>query len=350
MIILFVDFDYFYAQVEEVLNPSLKGKPVVVCVFSGRTENSGAVATANYEARKLGVKAGMPIVKAKEILPDAIYLPMRKEVYQQVSNRIMNILRKYSRKIEIASIDEAYLDISDKVNNYTDAYKIGLQIKNEIYEKEKITVTVGISKNKVFAKIASEMAKPNGIKVIDDNEVKKLIREIDIGEIPGVGEITTQKLKSLGINKLIDILNFDFMKIKKIVGEAKANYLFSLARDEYFEPVKERVRKSIGRIVTLKKNSRNIEEIKPFLARSLDEAFNKLNGKIPKTIYLVAVMEDLDIISRGKTFPHGITKETAYKASLELLEKLLAEDKRKIRRIGVRFSKFIEATSLDKFF
>ncbi|MEM0122082.1 MAG: DNA polymerase IV [Saccharolobus sp.] len=350
MIILFVDFDYFYAQVEEVLNPSLKGKSVVVCVFSGRTENSGAVATANYEARKLGVKAGMPIVKAKEILPDAIYLPMRKEVYQQVSNRIMNILRKYSRKIEIASIDEAYLDISDKVNNYTDAYKIGLQIKNEIYEKEKITVTVGISKNKVFAKIASEMAKPNGIKVIDDNEVKKLIREIDIGEIPGVGEITTQKLKSLGINKLIDILNFDFMKIKKIVGEAKANYLFSLARDEYFEPVEERVRKSIGRIVTLKKNSRNIEEIKPFLARSLDEAFNKLNGKIPKTIYLVAVMEDLDIISRGKTFPHGITKETAYKASLELLEKLLAEDKRKIRRIGVRFSKFIEATSLDKFF
>ncbi|MEM3515180.1 MAG: DNA polymerase IV [Saccharolobus sp.] len=350
MIILFVDFDYFYAQVEEVLNPSLKGKPVVVCVFSGRTENSGAVATANYEARKLGVKAGMPIVKAKEILPDAIYLPMRKEVYQQVSNRIMNILRKYSRKIEIASIDEAYLDISDKVNNYTDAYKIGLQIKNEIYEKEKITVTVGISKNKVFAKIAAEMAKPNGIKVIDDNEVKKLIREIDIGEIPGVGEITTQKLKSLGINKLIDILNFDFMKIKKIVGEAKANYLFSLARDEYFEPVEERVRKSIGRIVTLKKNSRNIEEIKPFLARSLDEAFNKLNGKIPKTIYLVAVMEDLDIISRGKTFPHGITKETAYKASLELLEKLLAEDKRKIRRIGVRFSKFIEATSLDKFF
>lgn len=107
MIVLFVDFDYFYAQVEEVLNPSLKGKPVVVCVFSGRFEDSGAVATANYEARKFGIKAGIPIVEAKKILPNAVYLPMRKEVYQQVSNRIMKLLREYSEKIEIASIDEA---------------------------------------------------------------------------------------------------------------------------------------------------------------------------------------------------------------------------------------------------
>ncbi|TRM90464.1 DNA polymerase IV, partial [Sulfolobus sp. B1] len=124
MIILFVDFDYFYAQVEEVLNPSIKGKPVVVCVFSGRSETSGAVATANYEARKYGVKAGMPIIKAKEILPNAIYLPMRKELYQQVSNRIMNILRSYSSKIEVASIDEAYLDITDMVKDYEEAYKL----------------------------------------------------------------------------------------------------------------------------------------------------------------------------------------------------------------------------------
>ncbi|BDB98832.1 DNA polymerase IV [Saccharolobus caldissimus] len=350
MIVLFVDFDYFYAQVEEVLNPEIRGKPVIVCVFSGRTQDSGAVATANYEARKLGIKAGMPIIKAKEILPNAIYLPMRKELYQQVSNRIMNILREYSDKIEIASIDEAYLDITNKVKDFKEAYNMGLEIKNKIYEKEKITVTIGISKNKVFAKIAAEMAKPNGIKVIDDEEVRRLIRELDISEIPGIGSITASKLKELGINKLIDVLNFNFETLKKSIGEAKANYLVLLARDEYSEPIKERVRRSIGRMVTLKKNSRNIDDIKPFLFKAIDEVYHKLNGKIPRTIYLVAVMEDLDVISRGKTFSHGISKETAYKESLKLLEKLLAEDNRKIRRIGVRFSKFIEAIGLDRFF
>jgi len=228
MIILFVDFDYFYAQVEEVLNPSLKGKPVVVCVFSGRFEDSGAVATANYEARKFGIKAGISIVEAKKILPNAVYLPMRKEVYQQVSNRIMKLLREYSEKIEIASIDEAYLDISDKVKNYQDAYNLGLEIKNKILEKEKITVTVGISKNKVFAKIAADMAKPNGIKVIDDEEVKRLIVELDIADIPGIGDITAEKLKKLGVNKLVDTLRIEFDELKGIIGEAKAKYLFSL--------------------------------------------------------------------------------------------------------------------------
>lgn len=314
MIILFVDFDYFYAQVEEVLNPSLKGKPVVVCVFSGRFEDSGAVATANYEARKFGIKAGISIVEAKKILPSAVYLPMRKEVYQQVSNRIMKLLREYSEKIEIASIDEAYLDISDKVKNYQDAYNLGLEIKNKILEKEKITVTVGISKNKVFAKIAADMAKPNGIKVIDDEEVKRLIVELDIADIPGIGDITAEKLKKLGVNKLVDTLRIEFDELKGIIGEAKAKYLFSLARDEYNEPIRARVRKSIGRIVTMKRNSRDLEEIKPYLFRAIEEAYYKLDKKIPKAIHVVAVTEDLDIVSRGRTFTHGISKETDRKS------------------------------------
>jgi len=172
----------------------------------------------------------------------------------------MKLLREYSEKIEIASIDEAYLDISDKVKNYQDAYNLGLEIKNKILEKEKITVTVGISKNKVFAKIAADMAKPNGIKVIDDEEVKRLIVELDIADIPGIGDITAEKLKKLGVNKLVDTLRIEFDELKGIIGEAKAKYLFSLARDEYNEPIRARVRKSIGRIVTMKRNSRDLEE------------------------------------------------------------------------------------------
>nr|4F4Z_A Chain A, DNA polymerase IV [Saccharolobus solfataricus P2]4F4Z_B Chain B, DNA polymerase IV [Saccharolobus solfataricus P2] len=351
MIVLFVDFDYFYAQVEEVLNPSLKGKPVVVCVFSGRFEDSGAVATANYEARKFGVKAGIPIVEAKKILPNAVYLPMRKEVYQQVSSRIMNLLREYSEKIEIASIDEAYLDISDKVRDYREAYNLGLEIKNKILEKEKITVTVGISKNKVFAKIAADMAKPNGIKVIDDEEVKRLIRELDIADVPGIGNITAEKLKKLGINKLVDTLSIEFDKLKGMIGEAKAKYLISLARDEYNEPIRTRVRKSIGRYLTLPYNTRDVKVILPYLKKAINEAYNKVNG-IPMRITVIAIMEDLDILSKGKKFKHGISIDNAYKVAEDLLRELLVRDKRRnVRRIGVKLDNIIiNKTNLSDFF
>ncbi|MCY0873449.1 MAG: DNA polymerase IV [Acidianus infernus] len=351
MIILFVDFDYFFAQVEEVLNPELKGKPVAVCVFSGRFKDSGAIATANYEARKLGIKSGMPIPKAKEIAPNAIYLPIRKDLYKQVSDRIMyGILSKYSSKIEIASIDEAYLDITDRVKDYYEAYQLGKKIKDEIYQKEKITVTIGIAPNKVFAKIIAEMNKPNGLGILKPEEVEGFIRSLPIEEVPGVGDSIYSKLKEMGIKYLYDVLKVDFEKLKKEIGKSKASYLYSLANNTYAEPVKEKVRKHIGRYVTMKKNSRDIKEILPYLKRAIDEAYSKTNGGIPKTLAVVAIMEDLDIVSREKTFNFGISKDRAYLEAEKLLEEIIKSDKRRLRRVGVRLGKIYKSTTLDNFF
>ena len=350
MIVLFVDFDYFFAQVEEILNPQYKGKPIVVCVFSGRTKTSGAVATANYEARKLGVKAGIPIAKAMELAPTAIFLPMRKEVYQEVSKRIMEgILRKYASKMEIASIDEAYLDITDRVKDFDEAYELGRRIKEEILEKEKLTVTVGIAPNKVFAKIIAERNKPNGLAVLKPEEVPSFLETLSIEEIPGIGDVLAERLKSIGVNKLLDVLKVDFKSLESEVGKAKATYLLKLAQNKFEEPVEDKERKPHSRILTLPRNMRNPEEIFPYLKKAVDEAYNKVGG-VPMRITVIAIMEDLDIVSKGKKFKHGISREKAYEKAYELLKEILNEDKRKIRRVGVKLDDVITGKGLDQFF
>lgn len=348
MIVLFVDFDYFFAQVEEVLNPQYKGKPLVVCVYSGRNEKSGAVATSNYEARKLGVKAGMPISKAMEIAPNAIFLPMRKEVYSQVSDRIMNIIRNYSEKIEIASIDEAFIDITNKVKDYADALKLAKSLKEEIFQKEKITVSIGIAPNKVFAKIMADRVKPNGIGILRPEEITKFINELDIDEIPGIGKVISERLHELGIRKLADINKVQFEILKKEIGEAKALYLYRLANNTYSDLVENKTRTPHGRYLTLPKNTRDVTIIEKYIRRAIDEAFLKING-IPRRMTVVAIMEDLDIVSKSKTFKSGISKERAYKESLLLLQEILSKDKRLVRRVGVKFDNIFKSRGLDEF-
>lgn len=261
--VLFVDFDYFYAQVEEVLNPSLRGKPVAVCVFSGRTEDSGAVATSNYEARRLGIKAGIPIVKAKKISNEVVLLPMRKELYKTISDRIMEYLSTVGT-IEVASIDEAYVDIGEK--DVEESLSMAREIKRKIFEKEKLKVSVGVATNKVFAKVACEMGKPDGLVVLDEKQEEDLRTNVKVGDIPGIGPVLEEKLKGIGVIKLSDVLEHE-ASLRRAVGQAKAEYLISLANGTYNDPVTPRHRKHQGRYVTLKRNTRDPEEIKPFLYR-----------------------------------------------------------------------------------
>src|SRR5579864_952021 len=168
--IIAVDLDYFYAQCEEVRDPSIRGKPVVICVFSGRTKESGAVSTANYVARGLGVKSGMPIALAKKILqkdPESVFLPMDIEYYGEVSDRIMELIRSHGDKFEQASIDEAYLDVTNlSHSNYQEAGVIGRKIKTEISAKEGLTCSIGIAPNKLMAKMAVDSKKPDGFAMI----------------------------------------------------------------------------------------------------------------------------------------------------------------------------------------
>ncbi len=348
-IIIFIDLDYFYAQVEEILNPEIKDKPVVVCVYSGRNEKSGAVATSNYNARSIGIKSGMPLSQALNIGEGrAVFLPIRKDVYKEYSDRVMKIISSYSDKIEVASIDEAYIDVSDKCNNFDDAVKLGYEIKNIIYNELSLKVSVGISINKVIAKILGDMAKPNGLKYINENDINDFLSTLRVKDIPGIGKVLSKKLEDLDIIYINDIKKYDRDKLISILGNSKYNYLYDISNNSYNKPVEERVKKNFGRYLTLMENTRDIDKIMPYLIKSIDSSYEKAPG-IPMELSVVAIMEDLDIISRSFTVKR-IKKDDALSISKNLLKKILDSDSRNIRRIGIRLSKITNTESLDDFF
>src|SRR3989344_870851 len=219
-IIMHIDFDYFYAQVEEV-ERKVKDRPVVVCMFSGRTAESGAVATANYLARKYGVGAGIPIFQAKAKLKgtDALFLPANHQLYAEKSFAIMQLLEKFTDKLEPASIDEAFLDVSEKCDgDYKKAEKLVKEIKKAIYEKFKLTCSIGIAPNKLVAKIASDFRKPDGLTIVIPEKVKTFLRPLPARKLYGIGPKTDSVLNSLGIKTIGDIADAKKEKLAGIFG------------------------------------------------------------------------------------------------------------------------------------
>lgn len=214
-IILHIDMDAFFASVEERENPQFKGKPVVVgadpapeqvrCgagpkeepIIITRATGRGVVSTANYEARKYRIHSALPISRAYQLCSEAIFLPVNMELYQNTSHRIMEIIKKYSPKWEIVSLDEAYLDISF-LKNYQKAQSLGQELKKEILEKEKLTSTVGIGPNKLVAKMATGKAKPDGFLMVKPNQVKKFLEPLGIKDYQ---ESDQKQLRSCGLLK-----------------------------------------------------------------------------------------------------------------------------------------------------
>lgn len=196
---MLVDLDYFFAQCEERRNPIIRDKPVVVCVFSGRSEDSGAVSTANYVAREYGVKSGIPIFLAKKKLEnaDAVFLPVDHEFYDQVSDRIMTILKGYADSFEQVGVDEAYLDISQKTGGDFDVAKeLARKIKTDVKSQEGISCSVGIGSNKLVAKIASDIQKPDGLTAVRAEEVEGFLAPLAVDRLIGVGRKTSERMQT----------------------------------------------------------------------------------------------------------------------------------------------------------
>ena len=347
--IIFIDFDYFFAQVEEILNPEIREKPVVVCVYSGRTETSGAVATSNYLARKIGIKSGMPLPQAMKIGKDrAVFLPIRKDLYKEWSDHIMDIISEYSDKIEIASIDEAYIDVTDSCKDFNDAVNTAQKIKDEIYNKTGVRVSVGVSVNKAIAKVLGDMAKPNGIKSVGPSEIQDFLKGLEISKIPGVGKVIGQRLNDAGVKYITDVINADRDQLINIIGTAKYNYLYDIANNTYNKPVTPREKKNFGRYMTLPENTRDVNIIIPYVKKAIDSAYEKAPG-LPSELSLVAIMEDISILSRSYTGAR-IDKNRALEIAIGLLNRIINEDQRNIRRVGVRLGKITKNETLDDFF
>jgi DNA polymerase IV (DinB-like DNA polymerase) len=345
-IVLHVDLDYFYAQCEENLNPALRGKPVVVCVYSGRTEESGVVSTSNYEARKYGVKAGIPIVRAKKLLDtaDAAFLPMNRPRYEEISARIMEALKPFGNAFEKAGIDEAYLELTSSTNgDFEKAEQIAREIKQAILEQEQITCTIGVAPNKLLAKIASDYNKPNGLTVVRPEDVRAFLGELQVNKIPGVGRKTEQRLHQLRVERVDQLARLDLSVLREAFGSGVGDYLYRAARGEDDEPVKGREQPTqLSRIATLKKDTHEISEILPLLEELASSATLKLTQKAMtcKTVSIIAILGDLSIHSKSKTLESPTNNERIIaQASKDLVAQFLkSAENASVRRVGVKLS------------
>lgn len=358
-VIMHVDLDAFFTACEEVRRPELKGKPLVVCVYSGRTKDSGAVSTANYIARKYGVKAGMPIIQAKKLLAniEAEFLPIDKEYYKIVSDRIMDILRDVADAFEQVSIDEAYLDITNRTNgSFEEAEVIAKILKKKIYENEGITCSIGIGPNKVVAKIASEHNKPDGLTVVKPEEVRGFLSPLSVDRLVGIGPKTSEKLKEIGIETLGQLASTDVSKLIGIFGEKLGIYFHNSAKGIDDEPVKQTEEKELSRIITLRSNTRDLSEINDQVERAIIDLYSRVRKKGCgyKMVGIIAISDKLTMLVRSKKLSWiAYDIDTIKKASRELFERLLQEEPNVIlRRAGIKVSglvKSVDQAYIDKF-
>jgi DNA polymerase IV (DinB-like DNA polymerase) len=354
-VIMLADFDYFFAQCEELRNPTLKDKPVVVGVYSGRTEISGAVSTSNYVARKHGVKSGMPLFLAIRKLEgtDAVFLPVDHEYYEQISDRIMQIFRNYASSMEQVSVDEAYLDVTEQVqSSFENAKDYAQEIKTEVKKQVGISFTIGVGPNKLVAKIACDSQKPDGLTIITPDEVGCFLSPLPVDRLLGVGKKINAKMDSMGIKTIDDLGKVDVQRLIAIFGKSLGLYFRDAARGIDAEPVQETGEaESIGRMGTIKEDTRDILVIMAKINEQIEDIYKEFIAKNMsfRLVGISAVMTDLSGKSRSKTLDKPAKdKETIYKGAQELFEKYIAETELPIRRVGVRIGSFVKEEPRQK--
>ncbi len=352
---MLVDLDYFFAQCEELRNPTLREKPVVVGMYSGRTEESGAVSTSNYVARKYGVKSGMPLFLAKRKLEgvEAVFLPVDHEYYEKVSDKLMQVFRGYADIFEQVGIDEAYLDVTEKVHeSFDEAKELAEQMKVDVKKQMGVTFSVGVGPNKLVAKIASDAQKPDGLTIVRAEDVKAFLQSLPVDRLLGVGKKTSKRMTEMGIETIGDLERFDVQKLVEVFGRTLGVYFHNSANGVDDEPVQEAGdAESISRIGTLKENSRDLE----FILSKADELISDICEEVSqkhltfRQIGIVAILSDLTIRNRSKTLEQPTTNPEMLRMIVrELFEKFLADSDLEIRRIGVKISGFLKEEKAQK--
>lgn len=335
--ILHVDLDAFFASVEELDNPALKGKPVIV----GGTSERGVVATANYEARKYGVHSAMPSYIAKQKCPNGIFIRGNHERYRQVSKDVFEILYSITNLVQPISIDEAYLDVT---HLSMDAVSIGKLIKKRVRTEVGITISVGVSYNKFLAKLASDWKKPNGLFVIQPDQIPELLKPLSVKKVHGLGAKSVEKLNRIGIFTIGDLLKYSEAYLTEYMGSFGSE-IYHLIRGEDQRPVKvTRKIKSIGRETTLSQNTTDVvfmkEIIEPFCHKIYKSLVKK--GLHAKTVTVKYKTANFQNHTRSRTLLKSIYKaEDIFKIGCEIMDDI--EFNEPIRLIGITVSNLHEA-------
>jgi len=335
--IIHVDMDAFFAQIEQRDHPPYKNKPLIV----GGPLNRGVVSTASYEAREYGVHSGMPISKARRQCPGGIYVPVNMEKYLRESAKIRKIFSSFTPLVEIIGCDEGFLDVTGCKKLFGEALEIAKKIKGKIYEDTNLTSSAGIGPNKFFAKLASNMEKPNGLTVLDNKpEIIKKIKLLPVSYIWGVGHVTKKELKAMGIDTIGDLADAPLELIEGRFGEP-GKVISNLANGiDNREVVPNHEVKSIGREVTYRRDIDDLSILRStLLLLSQKIARNmRLKGYRGKIVTLKVRFSDFKTISRRITlrqYTYGIFD--IQKSAISILKNIDLEHK-KIRLIGVSVS------------
>jgi len=340
-----IDMDYFFAQAEELRHPEYKGKVVVVCVYSGRTEDSGVVSTVNYEGRKFGIRSGQPIYQAKKRAPpaDSVFLPVDHAHYQDVSAGIDRIIRKYGGKAEQTSIDEWFLEAEGMPEETARA------LKSEIKEKTGLTCSVGVAPSMLGAKMAADKSKPDGLMALDPISERRFIEGSDVRKVVGIGNKTAEALNGLGVEKVGDLKRLDKVGLVERFGKKAGAWLVALAEGRYPALLEYggAEQAEVSRIGTLKEKTRDASDMLAKISEMEkdNKEWLRQHGRFFRTLAITFVTEDMKAHTRSLSFrnPKGWAEDLRGE-EMALIRQFLGETPFAVRRIGIKYANLVDVS------
>lgn len=337
--------DAFYASVEQLDNPALKGKPIAV----GGSAERGVVAAASYEARKFGVRSAMSSMTAKKLCPHLIFVDTHFDRYNEISRQVRNIFLEYTDLVEPLSLDEAYLDVTENKKGNPSATLIAQEIREKIFSKTGLTASAGISINKFIAKIASDYNKPNGQKTVNPEEVTEFLENLDIRKFHGVGKVTAEKMYQLGIFTGMDLKSRSVEFLNENFGKSGVHFYQIVRGIDHSEVKPHRTPKSLGAEHTFDTNISSeifmLEKLE-IIAGDLERRLGR-NKAAGKTITLKIKYSDFAQQTRSKTLDTFIWKKQPV---MEVVKELLYQEKLKnsVRLLGISLSNLNIGGNTDK--
>jgi len=296
--IVHVDMDAFYASVEQRDDPSLRGRPVVVAWRGNRS----VVCAASYEARRFGIHSAMPAIRAERLCPEAVFVPPDFTRYRAVSRAVREIFQRHTDLIEPLSLDEAYLDVTENKTGLPTATRVAITIRQQIQEELHLTASAGVAQNKFLAKIASDWRKPNGLFVIQPEDVQTFLPPLPVARIPGVGKVTENRLKEMGILTIADLQALEPSLLEAQFGRYGIR-LYQLARGiDHNKVVPDRPTKSISAEDTFERDIplSETEELIRRLAEKVWTASRK-EGRVARTVVLKLKTSEFNVLTRSHT-------------------------------------------------
>jgi DNA polymerase-4 len=330
--------DAFYASVEQRDDAQLRGKPVVVAWRGKRS----VVCAASYEARRFGIRSAMPAVHAERLCPDAVFVPPDFTRYRAVSRLVLEIFKSHTDLVEPLSLDEAYLDVTENKTGLPTATRVASAIRKQIREELHLTASAGVAPNKFLAKIASDWRKPDGLFVIQPDEVATFLPPLPVGRIPGVGKVTEARLAKLGILTVGDLQGLELTALESGFGSHGLR-LYQLARGIDENPVvPDRPTQSVSAEDTFERDV-PLSEIEPMIRRLAEKtwAASRKESRIARTVVLKLKTSEFKILTRSHTSPHPpSTCDELTNIALSLRERISLSPRQLFRLVGVGLSNF----------